>query len=213
MNNRKFGSPSGIAILCLILLALPPVAVAMGQPYAVTFMARVLIFGLAALSLNLILGFGGLTSLGHAVFIGLGAYAVSLMMQAGASNGFLHLAVLLVVGLLSSLIIGAVALRTSGLAFLMVTLALAQLIYFVGTGLRRFGGDDGFSFRGHADFGGLLTLSNDTSIYYYILFWIMLATVLMYRLLRSRFGLALRATMGNSQRAESIGLPVFRYRL
>ncbi|MDB6000456.1 MAG: branched-chain amino acid transporter permease, partial [Rhizobacter sp.] len=191
----------------------PLLAQAAGQPYYVTFMSRVLIFGMAALSLNLLLGFGGLTSLGHSAFLGLGAYTVGLMVQAGVSNGFLHIAALLAVGTLAAFAIGALCLRTSGLSFIMLTLAFAQLLYFVGSGLKAYGGDDGFSFRGRSQFGSAFSLADDTTLYYAILACLLVSALVVSRLVDSRFGMALRGTKSNLRRIESIGLHAYRYQL
>jgi branched-chain amino acid transport system permease protein len=187
--------------------------VALGQPFYLTFMSRVMVFGLAAMGLNLVLGFGGMTSLGHAAFVGLGAYTVGLMMQWGVSDGFAHFAAVLLVGALASLAIGAVCLRTGGLSFIMLTLAFAQLLYFIFTGLKQYGGDDGFSFRGRSQFFGLPLLDGEVPLYYFILGWLVLAAVLLQRIVRSRFGMALQGIRSNEARAASIGLNTFRYKL
>ena len=110
-----------------------------------------MIFGLAALSLNLILGFGGMTSLGHAAFLGVGAYTVGLLIPRAESPTVSSTsAAAIVFGALAALVIGAVCLRTGGLSFIMLTLASAQLLFFIATGLKQYGGDDGFSFRGRS---------------------------------------------------------------
>lgn len=198
----------------LVALALvPALAAAIDEPYYLTFVSRVMIFGLAALSLNLVLGFGGMTSLGHAAFLGIGAYTVGLLMHHGVSNGFVHFAAVMALGALASLLIGAVCLRTGGLSFIMLTLASAQLLYFVGSGLRQYGGDDGFSFRGNSEFFAGLPLSDDVVLYYFILAWLAAATWLVHRIVHSRFGLALRGIKSNPARSGSIGLHAYRYQL
>lgn len=202
-----------LAMLVMALLLLPVIAHAVGESYYITVAARVMIFGIAALSLNLILGFGGMTSLGHAAFMGVGAYVVGLFMHHGISNGYAHFGAVIVIGALSSLVIGAICLRTSGLSFIMLTLASAQLLFFVATGLKQYGGDDGFSFRGRSDFGPWLPLDNPTVMYLFVLAWLALTAWLVRRIVDSRFGTALRAIKSNEPRAVSVGLHAYRYKL
>lgn len=197
----------------LVLLVLPPLASALHGSFYVGFATRVMIFGMAALSLNLVLGFGGMTSLGHAAFMGLGAYTVGLLMSNDVTNGFVHFAAAMGIGALVSLAVGAVCLRTGGLSFIMLTLAFAQLLYFIGSGLKQYGGDDGFSFRGHSDFGSLLPLGNSTVLYFFVLAWLLLTAWLVRRVVLSRFGIALRGVKSNEARALSIGVHAYRYRL
>ena len=205
---------AGVSLVFMLGLALlPPVTALLHQPFYVDLMARVMIFAIAAVSLNLILGFGGMVSLGHAAFLGLGAYVVGLSIANGLANGFAQLALVVAVAAAVALVIGAICLRTSGLYFIMITLALAQLLYFVGVGLKQYGGDDGFAFRGHSYFGAALPLANDTVLYYLI--WAVLAgsLLLIDRIVRSRFGMALQGTRVNERRMRSLGLPTYRYRL
>jgi len=200
----------GIAIMAA--LALVPLAVG-GQPFYIALVSRVMIFGIAALSLNFIGGFGGMVSLGHAAFLGIGAYVVGIAIANGLTDGFAHLALVIVISAGVAAIIGALCLRTSGLHFLMITLAFAQLVYFIGVGLRQYGGDDGFSFHGHSEVGGLLDLGNPVTFYYLV--WLVLAACVfvIYRLVNSRFGLALQATRLNERRVRALGLPAYRYKL
>ena len=211
---RSRSSSLRMALLLFLILALaPPAANALHQTYYLTFLSRVMVFGLAAISLNLILGFGGMTSLGHAAFLGVGAYTVGLLIHHGITNGFVHFAAAMALGALAALAIGAVCLRTGGLSFIMLTLASAQLFYFVATGLKQYGGDDGFSFRGHSDFGAWLPLDNEAALYWFILGWLALTTLIVYRTVHSRFGLALRGMRGNEARSATIGLHPYRYKL
>ena len=198
--------------LFAVLALLPVVAHALKEPFVISFAARVMIFGLAALSLNLILGFGGMTSLGHAAFLGIGAYTVGLLMHNGVVNGFVHIAAVLASGAASSLLIGSLCLRTGGLSFIMLSLAFAQLLYVISTGLKGIGGDDGFSFRGRSDFIWF-SLADDTALYYFILACLAGSILLVYRLIDSRFGLVLRGIKSNERRVESVGLHAYRYKL
>ena len=197
----------------MALLLLPPVATALDGSFYISFATRIMIFGMAALSLNLVLGFGGMTSLGHAAFMGVGAYTVGLLMFHGVPNGFLHFGAAILIGAAASLVIGAICLRTGGLSFIMLTLASAQLLYFIGSGLKQYGGDDGFSFRGHSDFGAWLPLERSTVLYFFVLAWLLLTAWLVRRVVHSRFGIALRGIKSNEARALSIGVHAYRYRL
>src|SRR5690348_17157264 len=116
----------------LALALVPPATAALHQPFYVDLVARMMIFAIAAVSLNIILGFGGMVSFGHAAFLGLGAYVVGLAAANGVTDGFAHLAMVIVVAAVAAFFIGAVCLRTSGLYFIMITLAFAQFLYFLG---------------------------------------------------------------------------------
>lgn len=203
-----------VPITVMAALALVPVwAGALGQPFYLALMSRVMIFAIASVSLNLITGFGGMVSFGHAAFLGLGAYAVGLSIYHGATGGWLHLALVVAVAGGFACFMGALCLRTGGLSFIMITLAFAQFLYFVGVGLRQYGGDDGFTFRGGSRFAPWLDLGNGLTLYYAI--WAVLAVclVLISRLVNARFGLALQAARSNERRVQALGLSSYRYKL
>jgi branched-chain amino acid transport system permease protein len=198
----------------MLALALVPLATAaFHEPFYVDLVTRMMIFAIAAASLNVILGFGGMVSFGHAAFMGLGAYVVGLAIANGLTDGFVHLAMVVAVAAVAAFFIGAVCLRTGGLYFIMITLAFAQFLYFLGVGFKQYGGDDGFTFRGHSDFGAPLSLDDDSTLYYLV--WAVLALTLFFihRLVRSRFGMALRGTRSNERRMRSLGLATYRYKL
>ena len=204
---------AGRLLFMAALAAVPPVTTLLGAPFYVDLMARIMIFAIAAVSLNLILGFGGMVSFGHAAFLGLGAYAVGLLVANGVTNGYVHLAVVVAAAAPTAFVIGAVCLRTSGLYFIMITLAFAQLLYFMGVGLKQYGGDDGFAFRGRSAFGAWLPLDNDVTLYYLIWAVLALSLLLVQRIVASRFGMALRGVRANERRMRSLGLATYRYRL
>jgi branched-chain amino acid transport system permease protein len=210
---RMRGEAALRAASMLGLALVPPMSMLIGEPFYIDLLARVMIFAIAAVSLNFILGFGGMASFGHAAFLGVGAYVVGLLIANGLTNGYLHLLIVVVVSALIAAFIGAVCLRTSGLYFIMITLAFAQFLYFVGVGLKQYGGDDGFTIRDHSDFGAWIPLSNDVVLYYLIWAVLALCLFLIYRLVASRFGMALRGTRSNERRMRSIGLPTYRYKL
>ena len=136
-----------IPSLCLLLLlcVFPFVAEALDLGFYISFVRRILIFALAATSLSLIVGFGGMVALGHAAFLGLGAYAVVMMAEQGYTHAFIVWPVAMLVAALFALITGAISLRTRGVYFIMITLAFAQMAYYVFISLRQFGGEDGIS--------------------------------------------------------------------
>jgi len=199
--------------LFVVFAIFPIAATAINQTYYLSFISKVMVFGIAALGLNLVLGFGGMVSLGHAAFVGVGAYAVGLCMHYGVTNGWVHFGLAIGVGALSSLLIGALCLRAGGISFIMLTLAFAQLLFFLGVGLKQYGGDDGFSFRGHSEFFSWLQLEDVRVMYWVILACLALTVLVVGRSTRSGFGLALRGVKSNEGRAQSIGLHTYRHKL
>ncbi len=202
-----------VAGAVLVLLALVPVAAsALGQPFYVTLFTRILIFALAAMSLNLIIGFGGMVSFGHAMYMGLGAYAVGVLSHHGVGNGWLHLLAGLGAGTVVALAVGAICLRTSGMAFIMITLAFAQMLFFLAVSLKAYGGDDGMPLAARSDFG-LFSLGHNTALYYAALAVLVAALLVFHRLLHARFGWVLRGCKSNARRMAALGFATFRYQL
>ena len=202
-----------VGIVFALLTVVPFIAQALQQPYYVTLFARIVIYALAASSLNLILGYGGMVSFGHALYFGLGAYAVGILAYHGIDNGWLHLAVAVCACATVALLTGAIALRTRGMAFIMITLAFAQMFFFFALSLKQYGGDDGLTIAQRSDFTPLLNLQSNTTLYYTV--WLLLVGFLYFtwRLVNSRFGMVLRGTRANERRMQSLGFPMLRYRL
>jgi len=198
----------------LALLALVPVyALATGETFAVALFTRVVILALGAVSLNLIMGYGGMVSFGHAAYLGIGGYAVGILWKEGISSGFVQWPVAIAVSALFAFAIGALSLRTRGVYFIMITLAFAQMIYYVAIGLERYGGDDGMTIRQRSQFGGLVDLDNKTLFYYLCLALLLGSIYLIDRLVNSRFGLVIQGGRSNERRMRAIGFPTFRYKL
>jgi len=197
--------------LIVFLFAMPLYAWAMDDQYLLTLFGRILAFALCALGLNLALGYGGMVSLGHAMYIGLGAYSVGILSELGLTSGWLHLLVALVTTAVVAAGVGWVALRTKGIAFIMITLAFAQLFYYVFVSLKMFGGDDGMSLKQLSDFGVLT--GSKTAIYLSLSVTVGVALWLIHRIVHSRFGLVLRATMVNERRVNAVGTRSLPYRL
>jgi branched-chain amino acid transport system permease protein len=200
--------------LLLAVLALVPIyALLTGDTFAMTLFTRVLILALGAVSLNLIMGYGGMVSFGHAAYLGIGGYAVGILAKEGIASGFVQWPVAIVVSALYALVVGALSLRTRGVYFIMITLAFAQMIYYVAIGLDRYGGDDGLTIYKRSQFGGLLDLQNKAVFYYLCLVLLLASVYLVARLVNSRFGLVIRGARSNDRRMQAIGFPTFRYRL
>jgi len=200
-------------IAALLLVALPPLVIALGQPYYVDLVRRILILAIAAISLNLILGYGGLVSFGHAAYLGIGAYAVGILGFYGITNGWIHLLVAIGASAAVAAAIGAVSIRTSGIYFIMITLAFTQMLYYLGISLAEFGGDDGMRLKAKSQFGGLVDLKDPVVFYYLALALMLLSVFIVYRIVNSRFGMALRAAKSNEARTRAVGLSPYPYRL
>jgi branched-chain amino acid transport system permease protein len=196
----------------LALIALPAVTAALNQPYYLELARRVLILAIAAVSLDLILGYGGMVSFGHAAYLGIGGYAVGILAFYGVSNGWLQLAVAIGASALIAAAIGAVSIRTSGVYFIMITLAFTQMLYYLGISLEEFGGDDGMRLKSRSDFG-VLDLGNSLHFYYFALALLLGAVYLTQRIVHSRFGMVIRAARSNEARTGAIGFSAYPYRL
>jgi len=212
--KAALGTPRGfVTVLLLLLLAiLPLLTQAFDQRYLLSIGTRVVIWSIAAISLNMILGYGGLVSFGHAMFFGIGGYAVGILAANGITSGSIQWPVGVLAAALWAALIGALSLRTRGLYFIMITLAFAQLVYYVGAGLEAYGGDDGLNIS-RSRFVGLLDL-RDKAAFYWLCFTLLAATLwFCSRFANSRFGLVIRGARSNDLRMTALGFPVFRYRL
>jgi branched-chain amino acid transport system permease protein len=199
--------------LLLVMMLLPLLLQAVGQAFYIGVASRILIFALAATGLNLILGFGGMVSFGHAAFVGVGAYAAGILMQSGFNSAWFVLLVAFVMAGCFALLIGAISIRTQGVYFIMITLAFAQMLYYLMVSLKTYGGDDGLSLSGRFDLGWGLDMSQDSNFYWLVLALAVSVFLGVHRLLNSRFGHALQAIRENEARMVAIGFPVFWYKL
>jgi branched-chain amino acid transport system permease protein len=202
-----------LSILLLGGLALLPLAAAwLGQSYYVTFATRVLILAIAAVGLNVALGYGGMVSFGHALYVGIGAYVVAALSDAGVQSGVAHLGVALAAGGGLAVLLGLVCLRTSGIAFIMITLAFSQMFYYVVVSLKRYGGDDGMALPARSTLFGA-NLESPVVFYYLVFVLLGLALLFVALMARSRFGWVVRGSKLNARRMAALGYPVLRYRL
>lgn len=203
-----------VALVLFALLALLPVAVSLGLPaHWLTLVTRAMIFAIAALSLDLILGVGGLVSFGHAAFVGIGAYATGIMITEGRTETLLILPVLLVLCALFGAVTGAVSLRTRGVTFIMITLAFGQMVYFLAQALSAYGGDDGLTLYERSTILGFDPFKNRTGFFYVVLGVLAACYCLISIIVASRFGRVLRAARENATRVAVTGFHAGRIRL
>jgi len=209
------------------LLAAALLALAAGEIFFITLATKVAILALAGVGLNLVLGYGGLVSFGHAAFFGLGGYAAGILASHAQTfdpimespfliEGTTQMPVIwlvaVIVAALAALPIGALSLRTAGVYFIMITLAFAQMIYYFAISWPAYGGEDGLSIYVRNEFPGLNTL--DPLTFFGICYAILIAALwFSSRMTRSRFGLALAAARQNDVRLASVGIRPFRIRL
>ncbi|MBL8589602.1 MAG: branched-chain amino acid ABC transporter permease [Methylobacteriaceae bacterium] len=222
--QRSFAALAGVAALMAALIALPFLAKWAGQPALIPLASRILIYAIAAASLNLALGYGGMVSFGHAAFFGLGGYVVGVLYQAyvgdarvfGLFPGTNQLLVTLPLAMLVSgalaLAIGALSLRTAGVQFIMITLAFAQMLFYLFVSLKAYGGDDGLIVRRRNVLFDL-DARDDATFYFFCLAAATLVFVALWRIVVSRFGLILGGLRQNETRMEAIGVAPYRYKL
>ncbi|MGB3225102.1 MAG: branched-chain amino acid ABC transporter permease [Desulforhopalus sp.] len=222
-------SRKNITIGCgaLFLFLLPLLAQVTDDPYLLSLGSRILIYALAAVSLDLLLGYSGMVSLGHAAFVGIGAYVAGIFhfhsfdatpifsspfLLNGSENGLLVLPLAILTAAFAAFVIGALSLRTTGMHFIMITLAFAQMLYYFFVSLEKYGGDDGLSLYSRNTFPGL-DLSNDLHFYYLCLGALCLFLFFTCRLVNSRFGLIIRGAGNNDRKIKALGIHSNNYKL
>ena len=198
-----------IAILALV----PIYAAVSGNTFMISLFTRIIILAIAAVSLNLIMGFGGMVSFGHAAYLGIGGYAVGILAKEGVNSGLLQWPLAVAASALFAVTVGVLSLRTRGVYFIMITLAFAQMVYYVAIGLDRYGGDDGMTIYKRSQFGTVIDLSNKTVFYYLCLALLLASIYLVWRLVHSRFGMVIQGARSNERRMRAIGFPTYRYKL
>lgn len=200
-------------LLFALLLALPFAAILGPEKYTLSLLTRVMIFALAAISLDLILGYGALVSFGHAAFLGIGGYAVGILASHGVNDAALQLAAALGASGLFAAATGAISLRTKGVYFIMITLAFGQMAFFLAVSLSAYGGDDGLTLAARSKLFGFAWLENDRAFYFVTLALLIATYALARGIVASRFGRVLRGAKENAVRMEAIGFSPFRYQL
>jgi branched-chain amino acid transport system permease protein len=213
-TQRSLFAGNALPIAIFLLFALVPLfATFRAEAYVLSLVTRVMIFAIAALALDLLIGYGALVSFGHAAFIGLGAYAVGILASHGINDALISLPAALALSGLFALATGIVCLRTKGVYFIMITLAFGQMAYFTASSLAPYGGDDGLTVRMRSTFAGLPIFANDRALYYICLLALLGAYLLCRTLVASRFGRVYRGARENPLRMGTIGFDVYRYQL
>jgi branched-chain amino acid transport system permease protein len=202
-----------VAALIVLLMLLPVYSATTGNTFMMTLFTRILILAIAAVSLNLIMGFGGMVSFGHAAYLGIGGYVVGILAKEGIDSGFVQWPLALVMSGLFALAVGALSLRTRGVYFIMITLAFAQMLYYVAVSLAQYGGDDGLTIYRRSQFVDFINLSHKTTFYYVCLILLLATIYLTWRIVNSRFGMVIQGARANDRRMRAIGFPTFSYRL
>jgi branched-chain amino acid transport system permease protein len=213
VRRSRFAGNALPVVLFLLFAALPLLAAFKAEAYVLSLITRVMIFAIAALALDLLIGYGALVSFGHAAFIGLGAYTVGILGAHGINDALITLPLALAVSALFAWATGIVCLRTKGVYFIMITLAFGQMIYFTASSLAPYGGDDGLTIRMRSTFAGLPVLTNDRALYYVCLGCLLGTYLLCRALIASRFGRVCRGARENALRMSTIGFEVYRFQL
>ena len=213
--KQFLSSISGRVYFCVILILLiaPIVFELADQRFYLDLLTRILILTIAVASLNLIVGYGGMISLGHAAYLGIGAYCVGIPSYYDIYNGYVHLGLAIVCSAVFALITGAICLRTRGLYFILITLAFTQMLYFTFVSIDEYGADDGLVIYQRSEFGGLIDIENANTLYYLVLAVLLLALFFKHRLIHARFGRVLFGCKHNDERMQSLGYNTYQYKL
>jgi branched-chain amino acid transport system permease protein len=205
-----------VVLVVAAAISVPFVLQAMDADYYLSLASRIVIYGIAATSLNLVLGYGGMVSFGHAAFVGLGAYVTAILITEGSTSAGAHLLAVVAVTAVAALLIGAISLRTRGVYFIMITLAFAQMLFYLANSVKGYGGDEGLNIRARSLFavgGQTLDLKNPLALYYVALAVLALALVALARFAPSPFGRAVLALRDDDVRAEALGFATYRAKL
>ena len=214
MNWLPRNVSTRVYVVLLLILALAPFIFEwIDQPFYLDLLSRALILVIAVVSLNLILGFGGMVSLGHAAYIGIGAYCVGIPSYYDFYNGWLHLALALSVSAAFALLTGAISLRTKGVYFIMITMAFSQMVYFTFLSLDEYGADDGLVIYSRSEFPAFISMDSSTGLYYWIFALLLASLLFVHRLVNSHFGRVIVGSKFNEQRMQALGFNTYRYRL
>lgn len=200
-------------VLFAVLAATPWLATFGAEGFVLSLVTRAMVLALAAMSLDLLIGYAGLVSFGHAAFLGIGAYAVGIASAHGADEIGVQLVAAIVAAAAFALVTGAISLRTRGVHFIMITLAFGQMLYFLATSLAAYGGDDGMTLMTRSLVLGADVLGNDRTFFFVVLGALAGFYLLGRGLVASRFGRVVRGARDNAVRMEAIGFSPYRYRL
>ena len=205
---------NAIGLSALVALGLfPIVADLMGHAFYLDLGTRIVCLAIAAVGLNLILGFGGMISFGHAAFIGIGAYCVGIPSYYGITGVFFHIPLAVGVSAVFALLTGAICLRTKGVYFIMITMAFAQMVFFAFVSIEEYGADDGLVIETRSVFPLGIDLENNVVMFLICYVSLLLVILLVYRIVNSRFGLVIQGARANERRMRAIGYNTYLYRL
>ena len=204
----------GASLAALVAALLLPFALhALGLDYYLGTAGKIVVLAIAATSLNLVLGYGGMVSFGHAAFFGLGAYATGVLVSEGVLGAGAHLVATVALTAFAGLVIGAISLRTRGVYFIMITLAFGQMLFYLANSIKGYGGDEGLNIRARSLLGFGLDLKDAPTFYYVALVALAVTLLGLNAFVRSRFGRAIVAIRDDDLRAEALGFATYRMRL
>jgi branched-chain amino acid transport system permease protein len=214
LTVRHMPSSSGLATLwsmgVIVLVTLPLIL----PPYYVGLVVKMMVFALFAMSLDLLLGYAGMPSLGHAAYFGMAAYTTGLLALKAGWTVWLALPAGIAMAALTSVVFGLLALRTRGSYFLMITLALSQVLWGIAFGWRSLtGGDDGLPEVPRPNLSLPWSMSDNTPFYYFVLLFFVVGTMVLVRIVASPFGYVLRGIRESETRMLVLGYNVWRYKL
>ena len=219
---RRWAKTLLLAGVAALALAWPQLMTLIDEPFYIGLMSRILIFALIVSSLNLILGYGGMVSFGHAAYLGAGAYTVGILaleasrdigLLPGTTSAWIAWPAAMLVSALFALLFGAISLRTRGIYFIMITLAFAQMMYYIFVSLKMYGGDDGLNLPERSTMGFGLDLADDGTFYYVVLACFAAALYALHRITGSRFGRAIKGIRENEARMQALGYDTYRLKL
>ncbi|MFN3349026.1 branched-chain amino acid ABC transporter permease [Pseudorhodoplanes sp.] len=222
--QRSWWPVVGTIVFILCAAAFPAFANAVGDPSLIGLAIRITIYAIAAASLNLILGYGGMVSFGHAAYFGIGGYVVGILYHhfvdgdpflgfvPGTNQFLITIPAAILVSGLFALVLGALSLRTTGVPFIMITLAFAQMLFFLFLALKAYGGDDGLIVRRRNVLFDI-NMADDTNFYYLTVAIAVIYFIGFARLVRSPFGLVLGGIRQSERRMAAIGVSTYQYKL
>ena len=207
------GRVKAALVLFIFFALMPPLASALNDPFYVLIGTRILAYAIAAMALDLILGYGAMVSFGHAAYLGFGAYAVAILQSYGVNDLILQILFAVAISAIFAVVTGAISLRTRGVYFIMITLAFGQMAFFFFISFSAYGGDDGVALAQRSTVLGMDLLGTDYGLYYVSLALLIALFALCHRIVGSRFGRVLTGIRENPTRIEAIGFSPFRYQL
>lgn len=214
MIGSPYSEPRWLTVAIFASLAVVPLVARFGaESYLLSVATRTVVIAIGALSLGLILGFGALVSFGHAAFLGIGAYAVGILQTHGITDLFAHAGAAMGAAAVFALATGAISLRTTGVYYIMITLAFGQMLYFLAVSLSAYGGDDGITLPMRSTVFGLPVLKSPLALYYLALAVLGASSLFCRRLVSARFGRVLVGTKQNPERMRALGFEPYRYQL